>query len=334
MQNTIAEKLGRPARDWAASISPWTNVYGLARTLLALGTAGTLLFNEPGLLFRPGSGVVEYPICSSMWKFGLFCQFSPYLGLARWVAAAVLLLAASGWRPRWTAIPHWYVAFSFQTSAITLDGGDQAAAVLTLLLLPLALTDKRRWHWQSPKLDESLPLGELMRRLVGLSAVSAIRLQVAIIYLHAAVAKWAVEEWTDGTILYYWFQNSMIGLPDWLRPLLMPLMTSRAVALVTWGSLILEFGLFMALVMPKKRWRVMLPLGIAFHATIALTMGLISFGLSMTAALILYLRPVEQEFALSMKTRALARRARGWFKGGHVEQESPNGEGVPAPSGA
>src|SRR5688500_5023921 len=155
MQNTLAERLGRPARDWAAAVNPWTTVYGLARTLLALGTAGTLIFNEPGLLFRPGSGVLEYPICQSMWDFGLFCQFSPFLGLARWVAVAVLLVTASGWRPRWTAVPHWYVAFSFQTSAITLDGGDQVAAVLTLLLLPLALTDKRRWHWQRPEADES-----------------------------------------------------------------------------------------------------------------------------------------------------------------------------------
>jgi antimicrobial peptide system SdpB family protein len=333
MQNTLGNTLGRAARDWAASVNPWTNVYGLARTFLALGTAATLIFNEPTMLFRPGSGVLEYPVCRPAWHFGIFCEFSPYLGLARWVSVAILLVAASGWRPRLMALPHWWVTFSLQTSAIVLDGGDQVAAVLTLLLLPMALMDKRRWHWQSPEAEESPRVGTLMRRLVALSAISAIRLQVAIIYLHAAVAKWSVEEWTDGTILYYWYTNSMIGLPTWLRPLLMPIVTSRAVALFTWGAVIFEFALFMALVMPKKRWRVMLVLGIAFHGAIAVTMGLISFGMAMTAALVLYLRPVENEFALSLKAPALlVRRARGWLRGGDVER--PQGqEGVPAASG-
>ena len=331
MSDSLGHSLGRAARDWAEGVNPWTNVYGLARTLLALGTAATLIFSGPGLLFRPGSGLLEYPVCHSPWKFGIFCACSPYLGLARWLAVAILLVAASGWRPRWTALPHWWVTFSLQTSAITLDGGDQVAAVLTLMLLPVALTDKRRWHWQRATPEEKLPLGVTMRRLLALSALAAIRVQVAIIYLHAAVAKWSVEEWTDGTVLYYWYSDPIIGLPGWLKPFLTPVLTSPLVALFTWGAVLLEFSLFMALVMPKSRWRMMLLAGVAFHGAIALTMGLISFGMAMTAALVLYLRPAEDEFALPLPRLALTRRA-GWFGGvygGRAQQQDE----APAPSG-
>jgi len=42
---------------------------------------------------------------------------------------------------------------------------------------------------------------------------------------------------------------------------------------------------------------ILLVLGISFHLLIAITMGLISFGMAMIAALILYLRPFEKEFS-------------------------------------
>lgn len=330
----MLKSIGQKAFDWAGGVNPWTNVYGVARTLLALGTAATLIFNEPGSLFRPGSGLMEYPICQTPWKFGVFCAAAPNLELARWIAVAILLVAASGWRPRWTAIPHWWVSFSLQTSAITLDGGDQVSAVLTFLLIPLALTDGRRWHWQRVTADGDAPLatGVAMRRLVGLSTLAAIRVQVAIIYLHAAVGKWSVEEWTDGTILYYWFADPFIGLPAWLKPIVMPLVTSQAVALITWGSLLLEFVLFLGLMMPKERWRPLLLAGLAFHGVIALTMGLISFGLAMGAALVLYLRPAEREFALRLP-RLASSRLKGLFKGSYDGGGSPQQESAPASSG-
>jgi len=54
----------------------------------------------------------------------------------RWVSILVLLVAASGWRPRYTAIPMWWVLFGNQASLTVVDGGDQISAVLALLLIP------------------------------------------------------------------------------------------------------------------------------------------------------------------------------------------------------
>jgi len=134
-------KLGEFSWSQVESYNPWTNVYGLARTLIATGTCLTLIFNAPSILFRPAAGIDQFPVCHGLGSYGVFCLADPYLELARWGSVIALIIIASGWRPRVTALPHWWITFSLQNSAITIDGGDQIAAVLTFLLIPLALTD-------------------------------------------------------------------------------------------------------------------------------------------------------------------------------------------------
>jgi antimicrobial peptide system SdpB family protein len=107
-----------------------------------------------------------------------------------------------------------------------------------------------------------------------------------------------MEEWLNGTVLYYWLIDPVVGLPDWLR-FMTPLLSSSFVVLLTWGTLVLEIILFMALFAPKRWWKALLISGIIFHAGIAVTMGLVTFGLAMFAGLILYLRPADEEFSFS-----------------------------------
>jgi antimicrobial peptide system SdpB family protein len=136
------------------------------------------------------------------------------------------------------------------------------------------------------------------RRLLARSAHVMLRLQMAGIYLHASVGKLKVPEWVDGTALYYWLTDDQMGVPGWLQRLLMPLLSRPTVALLTWSVLVFEFLLFMALVLDRKAQRVLLPLGILFHASIAVTYGLTSFFASMCAGLILLLRPLDEPFDL------------------------------------
>jgi antimicrobial peptide system SdpB family protein len=291
----VMNKFGQFADKLISEHNPWTNVYGLARSILALGTLLTLFFNHSGETFRPAAGSLEYPVCEGVRAIGVFCLFSPNLELARWLSILILLVVISGWRPRYTGIIHWWVAFSLQTSGTVLDGGDQVTAVLTFLLLPLTLTDNRRWHWHSPSNISPAIFLEKVKFLVAIVSVGAIRLQVSIIYFHAATAKFALEEWIDGTILYYWLSDPLIGLPNWLK-FTLPIYSSRFVVFFTWGTLLLEVLLFMGLLMPKKYWKPLLIAGLIFHGGIAFMMGLISFGCAMTAALILYLRPIDKDF--------------------------------------
>jgi antimicrobial peptide system SdpB family protein len=299
-------RLGRLAEEWTLSSNPWTNVYGCARTLLALGTVGTLLANPPAVLFRPAAGLPEVPFCSGPPAIGVFCVLGDqHLEVARWLSIALLLVVASGWRPRLTGVLHWWIAFSLQASAITIDGGDQVTAVLTALLIPVTLTDPRNWHWRISPFPADIGTGTsyLACRLVALASFVVIRLQVAVIYFHAAVGKMSVAEWVDGTALYYWWTDPAFGLRGWLKAAMTGVLSGPGVGLLTWGVVILELVLAMALVMPKPAWKPLLAIGMLFHIVIALTMGLTSFGFAMFAALLLYLRPVEQPLVLRVPSR-------------------------------
>ncbi len=120
----------------------------MVHTVLALGTLGTLLATSPSVLMSPLAGQASPPVCLGMARVGLWCAVPGAGGeAARLLSIAVLLVTASGWRPRLTAIPHWYVSWSLVANATIQDGGDQIATILTLLLIPVALTDPRRWHW-------------------------------------------------------------------------------------------------------------------------------------------------------------------------------------------
>src|SRR5688572_23611348 len=143
--------LGRRTQRWVTSVDPWTNVYGLGRTILASSTALTLLFNNSNTLFAPLAGGLEPPLCTNaLQQLATFCLVpSNMLEAGRWGSIAILVLVASGWRPRLTGLLHWWVSHSLFVSASNVDGGDQASVALTVLLLPLTLTDDRVWHWEA-----------------------------------------------------------------------------------------------------------------------------------------------------------------------------------------
>ncbi len=301
----MLRRVGTAACRAAARRDFRTDAYGLARTLIALGTLSTLLFSHSTSLFRPGTGIPQWPVCASVTKLSLFCVFGQQnLELARWVSVAVLLVVASGWRPRWTGLAHWYVAWSLILSAILVDGGDQIAAILALLLVPVTLADGRRWHWDPAPGGVPSTTRGFAARLVPLSFLFAARLQVAGIYLHASVGKLKVEEWRDGTAVYYWFTDAWFGFPSYLQFLAPALNQPLVVAGITWGAIVLELFLFTGLVM-ERRWRPwMMVAGMGFHLGIAAVHGLLSFALAMWGGLILFLWPLERPF--EVRARALA----------------------------
>ncbi|WP_127484403.1 sporulation-delaying protein SdpB family protein [Paenibacillus ehimensis] len=309
-ESGMFSKIGVTALHWASNINPWSNVYGLARSIMALSAAFTLAINDAKLLFRPASGLEQYPFCQGTVSF--FCLLSSdyfELNLLRWVAVFLLLIVASGWRPRYTGLIHFWIAYSLNVSAITIDGGEQVHTVITALLLPVALTDSRKWHWIRE--NETPPLTELSlyKRITALVSLNAIRVQMAILYLHSTIAKLFEKTWIDGTAVYYFLNDPMLGLPPVIRELLKPVMTSELIVIPTWGTLLLQMSLVLSLLAPKRTWKYFLLAALCLHEMIALLLGLISFSLVMTGALILYLRPVEQEFKLLSRFKWVQRKA-------------------------
>jgi antimicrobial peptide system SdpB family protein len=271
-----------------------SNVYGFSRTILAIGTIITLIFNNTKVLFTDGVGT-ESPQCVGLIKFSIYCIFNSNLEIGRFISIIILLIVASGWRPRLTGFFHWWMTFSLNSSALIVDGGDQVASVLTLLLLPICLTDGRKWHWE--KVSNEGGNSNQLSLFIGHSALLMIKLQVAFIYLNAAVEKFKVEEWINGTALYYWFLNPYMGANGFVKPILFPLITnSITTPLLTWGVLVFELTLFIGIAMSHKYKNSLLQLGILFHLMIVVVHGLFTFFLSMSAALILYLRPWNYEF--------------------------------------
>lgn len=281
------------------SSSPWTNVYGLARTLLATGTLMTLLLNSANELFMPlGRSLHSLMGRVAPAKYSLFLLFEPqHLEVARWLAIAGLVVVASGWRPRVTALLHWWISASLASAAVILDGGDQVTVVLTFLLLPIALTDNRRWHWSAPSTSVSPGHRQVLATLVAASALAVLRLQVAAIYLNAGIAKMSAPEWNNGTAMYYWINSPLFGADAWLQPLLSPVVRNgTAVTLLTWAVMLFEVTLGAALVMRRRWWQPLLVAGLLFHLGISLLHGLVSFMFAMDAALILFLRPWQRPF--------------------------------------
>ena len=290
----IYTRLNKFGRDLAGN-PPWTNVYGLARSVLAMGTCLTLLVNDPVVLFpfRNKLPASLFPLT----EISIFHLLISHLHSAKWLAVIFLLAVVVGWRPRITGLLHWWVCYSFFSSSPVVDGGDHVASIITLLLVPICLTDPRKWHWES--LPAAYPKSKYydLAAIGGWFCVSLIRLQVSIIYLHAAVAKFKVYEWVNGTAVYYWSLHPYHGAPSWLRPFLLPLMSNpMMVIIITWGTLIFELLLFTAIVIDKtsRKRLLLLSLGILFHFLIVLVHGLFSFFFTMAAALMLYLLPWDR----------------------------------------
>lgn len=277
--------------------NPWTNVYGFARSLMALSLLLTLVFNDTMSLFRPTSDTDSLTNSDNVSLFHLVPQEYFYLSLVKWLFVVLLILIIIGWRPRITGLIHFYIAYSFNTAGTTVDGGEQVHAVFALLLLPIALTDNRKWHWEKNNDFENREIA----RIVTFVSYFFIRLQVAIIYFHSTVAKISNTEWIDGTAVYYYMADPMLGLPKVIYNLISPILGSPLIVFITWGTLVLQLILVTALFMKKEYWSKCLVIALLFHEAIAIMLGLISFSMIMTAVLILYLKPLESEFSFINK---------------------------------
>ncbi|MCH9688131.1 MAG: HTTM domain-containing protein [Deltaproteobacteria bacterium] len=304
-------KLGESILRWSSARDPWTNVYGVARTLIATSLLLTLLFNDSETLFPPATGIAAGPLCmpGTASEFGFYCQFES-MELARWISIGLLAVIASGWRPRLTGVLHWWLTASLVWNSVLADGGEQVGTVLTLLLIPVTITDPRKWHWRSLPPRDRPSDALLAQRLVALCALVCVRIQMAVLYFHAAAGKFEVDEWADGTVLYYWFMHPTFGLVDFLRELAWPLVTEPTVlAVTTWSVLVLEPLLAAGLLVDRKYWRYFLVAGVVFHTGIFVIHGIPSFVMVMFGGLILFFRPIDQLFRVpSLFRKAFAPR--------------------------
>ncbi|MFK8103456.1 MAG: sporulation-delaying protein SdpB family protein [Saprospiraceae bacterium] len=275
--------------DFLFQRNPYTWVYGLARTILALGTLITLSCSSVKVLFDETifQQVNAKHLFSNINYFQLFGWEN--LALAKGLAIVLLLITASGIYPRITGIFQWWIASSFFYASTIIEGGDQINSIICLLFIPITLLDNRRWHWSSTGSSENKNfIGNLMFLLISI--------QMAMIYLNAVTDKVyaGTEEWKLGNAIYYYLNDAYFSYPDWMDPLMTNLLAnSFVVSSVTWGTMFLELILFGVLFSTKKIKFALFPFAVIFHLGIAVFLGLISFFMAMTAGLLIYLVPKD-----------------------------------------
>lgn len=268
------------------------NSYNLSRAFLAFGLLLTLTFNSNYTLFGLDIIHLESPV----FDYNLFYLLKENLLLAKLISVLILCLVISGIYPRLTGILHWYITYSFFLSADVADGGDHIAVNLTLLLIPITLLDKRKNHW-----FKNTSVSNKTYQIFYNSFFFLIAIQVCAIYLHAFVGKLFVNEWQNGTAVYYWLTHNHFGVnPSLLDTATLFLSNKYFVTLITWGTLFFEFILSACIILNRddKRRYYILVLGLFFHFSIMIFHGLVSFFFTMSAALILYLMPNNKNFKL------------------------------------
>ncbi|MGJ8745457.1 sporulation-delaying protein SdpB family protein [Polaribacter sp.] len=284
-------KLNKILENLTLKNFPYTNVIGLARSIIAFGTLMTLLFNSYAMLVYENSkyGAVK---TFGNFQFNFFTLFGQEnFVIMKWLAIAILLVTISGFFIKITAILHWWISLSFLyfCSLGAVEGGDKIAANITFLLIPILLTDKRKnhWHYSTPYKSANT--------IFALFAVWAIRIQIAIVYFHTSIAKMFVQEWSDGTYLYYLFNSTIYGMPRWISPFMNVLLeNSIALSLLTYGALLLEILLVLGLTASIKYRKIVLVFAILFHFSIIFFTGIFTFFFAISGGLILFLYPTFQ----------------------------------------
>jgi antimicrobial peptide system SdpB family protein len=166
---------------------------------------------------------------------------------------------------------------------VVLNGGDNVAFVLSVLLIPICLTDPRRNQWQKKEPNPR------RTNIIAAIAFFALQVQAAAIYLEAGVSKMFISEWQEGTAMYYYTSHYRLGATNWLKSINEIITLSPFVALLSWGVILFELLLFACMMAPARVKRIFLILGLLFHFAIIINFGLISFFFSMAGLLILYL---------------------------------------------
>jgi antimicrobial peptide system SdpB family protein len=262
-----------------------TRTRAAGRSLLALAQLSILVFSPATSLFPRVPGVTETVRCGGVRSATLWCLAGGReVTAAQVFAAAVLALVVIGWRPRWTCIPHWYVAFSLGNDITLPDGGLYVSQIVTLLLIPGCLADRRAWQW-SPRTE---PVPDRWRGRA-FAAELVLRLQIAIVYAVSALAKLTGPSWRNGTALYTILRDPIYGVQHSLQQTVDTVFAHRSVLVAaTWGVIATELIISALFLGPRSFRNYGLVLVVVLHSVIIAVMGLVSFGLTMIAyALIL-----------------------------------------------
>lgn len=279
----------------------YDQVVVIARCALASGLLITILFTDIDQLFPKSAfnvGVYHNSVVPNLFTILGFEN----LWLSKAITIAVLVWVIIGLLPQISCFFHAWVAYSFHLQATIVEGGDQLAQIITILLIPILLIDKRLFHWH----DYDWLKVEYPQFIYdfSISSMYMIKLQMAVLYFFAFVDKLKTPFWTDGSAVYYWLNHNLFGIENAVSPLFSLIVNNTFLSpIATWAVILVEVILFAGIFMSKERRILLFFLGIMFHFTIVIVHGLFSFFLAMLAGLLIYLIPWDYNYYLASKKK-------------------------------
>lgn len=283
----INQALGVVARDIEGTIYG-SRILGVGRTMMALAQASVLIFTPSQYLFVPVGDQTLADRCASggLFRVSAYCISPDNHAVISYILIAALLVVASGILPRYTSILHFWVSLSIGLSISLPDGGETIMQVMTLFIMLASVADGRMWHWQ----DSRDGRWNRPQSLLGVAWAGTwfVRIQVAYIYIHSGLAKLAVEQWQDGTAVYYVARMEYFGAAGLFDELFRTLTAIPAIALLsTWGTIVLEVVLGLLILVNRKSAGAMAIAVCAFiHVWIAAMIGILSFATIMVGAVV------------------------------------------------
>ncbi|MDJ0376260.1 sporulation-delaying protein SdpB family protein [Cryobacterium sp. PH31-L1] len=261
----------------------------VGRSVIAAAQLSILALTSWANLTPEVLGHKPAPACISVVKASLFCvDTSDDKVISRFIAAGILILVIIGFLPAVTAVLHAWVAFSLSTSIGLPDGGDSAAAVVTIIIIFITARDTRLFAWgrSDPIWSSSVTDG------IAWGAWWILRLQMAFIYIESGLSKFGTAEWMNGSAMHYVVRDPSFGASG-PAGLLARGITNTAVgtAAVTWGTIVLEVAVGVLILAGPRARRWALSLVIALHLGIIIVIGLWSFAGIMMGAVIIAATP-------------------------------------------
>lgn len=254
----------------------------ISKTLIYGSVLLTFLFNPTETLFHARLNLEgSPPNCSGLREISVYCHLN--LEISRYISIVIMLWAASGFLPRFAAIPAAYVMWSLSTSISVQEGGDQIAANLGLLMIPLSLSDERINHWM-------LPAKSSIKNYIASVTLISISMQAVFVYFDAAISKIKRPEWADGSAMYYWTRDTTLGQGGLIASFA-DIVTAQPLGTVaiTWGTILLEVMLAVAVFVSQRMRYVIAYCAIAFHILILVYFGLFTFSCTMIGMICFYL---------------------------------------------
>lgn len=263
-----------------------------------LGLDLELWFGPDNLMpFEASRAIIDSETSS---PFGWLPQSTAVLWICYGLAMMNITGLLVGWFPRLQAAGafFWMVAFHHRNIMI-FDGEDQLFRLFAFFFVFLPTHHFFSVHaWLRRRRNEDRP------QYLGCAwAFRLFQIEATLVYVGAAVAKWQGIEWRSGIAMWYVSRlDDTFGkfpLPDALFE------TLAMIRALTWGTLVFEAVLPIALWIPRTR-RVAVVAAFVFHLALEYTMNLFLFHMLMIVGLIPFLATDREAIAWRARSKGPA----------------------------